>query len=525
MGVQIVRQIHYHFMIHTRGSQGVIHTLYLEASLASLSRYALGGHAPRSDSNSVATRNLATRTMLNTVTIEASGRLYRYRDCLDCLNKAMFLSSLDINGAYHSIMIDEESRDLFTWVCHFGLYRWKRLPYGFKNSGPIFCRCVFETFLGLIYDIVSVYSDDSLIFGGIGFRMHAKCIALCINRCHQKGFRLSLDKCLFFRKEMDYLGCTAIVGGTKPCKRNVEKIQAIVVAKVKDVRSFVGLSNYYRRFVKGYANVVAPLLKYLCKDARLPKPLPADVDHAIQRIKDAITSYPILRNPEFKRQFILETDGSLKGFGAILKQVHDGVEHIVAYGSSHIIKSQLKYTSDMLELVAAVWGMKHFHHYLRNHFILKTDNVILKWLRGKQVDVTKTSLAKWILIAQAYEFTIVHVPGRQLVGADLMSRAGATNSSVDPLLVELENQQYFRVSIGKQHAKQALKWFKDTANVYHLGEVRKDVLKEGEYGEVRPLCKDVWKSEQDKDIILGRALTHRVNIKFFFFFFVVWSNG
>ena len=103
MGVQIVRQIHYHFMIHTRGSQGVIHTLYLEASLASLSRYALGGHAPRSDSNSIATRNLAILTMLNTVTIEASERLYRYKSGIAFIRQVPSAKQVGLMNDEHTL--------------------------------------------------------------------------------------------------------------------------------------------------------------------------------------------------------------------------------------------------------------------------------------------------------------------------------------------------------------------------------------------------------------------------------------
>ena len=135
--------------------------------------------------------------------------------------------------------------------------------------------------------------------------------------------------------------------------------------------------------------------------------LPVEVQNAVDAIKQIVSSYPVLRNPDFKREFILETDGSKHGFGAVLKQAYDGVEFICAYGSAHILKSQLKYTSDMLELVAAVWGMKHYHHYLRKKFILKTDNVILKWLRKKSIDNTKPSFIRWVLEAQEYDFEVV----------------------------------------------------------------------------------------------------------------------
>ena len=216
------------------------------------------------------------------------------------------------------------------------------------------------------------------------------------------------------------------------------------------------------------------------------------VTEAVTKLKTALTSFPILRNPDFKIDFILETDGSKHGFGAILKQKHGEVEFICAYASSHIMKAQLKYTSDMLELVGAIWGMKHFQHYLRKKFTLVTDNIILKWLQRKAVDGLKASFVKWVMIAQEFDFTVKHVPGKQLCAADLMSRAGARDSEVDPLLVQLEDVQYRKTKGMLKSAKQA----------------EKVVL-------IEPLNRDVWIQEQTKDQRLKRMLEKRSNLNQF----------
>jgi hypothetical protein len=149
------------------------------------------------------------------------------------------------------------------------------LPYGYKNSGPIFCQQIAEAMMGLV---VSLYADDSKIFGGSTARMH-------LNRLHKKGFRLSLKKRLFFVKTMEHLGFTAVIGGTKPTQHNIRKLLAISIKKVKDIRGFIGLSNYYRRYVRGYSEIIAPLLPYLRKDARLPTVLPDDITIAVYEIE------------------------------------------------------------------------------------------------------------------------------------------------------------------------------------------------------------------------------------------------
>jgi hypothetical protein len=391
-------------------------------------------------------------------------------DCLDALGLASFNSSLDINGAYHSIKVAESSQKHLAFVTHYGLFTWVRLPYGYKNSGPIFCKVIFETLQELIYVMLTMYVDDVKVFGGSTVRLHMKCLALAINLLQQKGFRMSVRKCKFFVKEMDHLGVTASIQSTKPTRGNVKKITSIQISSVKHIRSFVGAANYYRRFVPGYAQIVAPLLEFLKKDARLPKVLPPKIVQAIDKLKEILTTFPVLRNPDFKLQFILEVDASKQGFGIALKQIHEGIECVCAYGSSHLSTSMLKYSPEMLELIGGVWGMEHFQHYLRNRkFILKTDNVILKWLRAKSLVGTKAAFIKWVLIAQTYDFEVVHVPGKHLVLGDFLSREGARYAPVDKSLEEHESHQYCAKSVsytnvnmrkkGKEQKKKALKTF------------------------------------------------------------------
>ena len=411
-------------------------------------------------------------------------------DCLDALGLANFNSSLDINGAYHSIRVAESSQKHLAFVTHYGLFTWVRLPYGYRNSGPIFCRVIFETLQELVYTILTMYVDDVKVFKGSTVRLHMKCLALAINRLQDKGFKMSIHKCKFFVIEMDHLGVTASVKSTKPTRGNVKKITSIQVSSVKHIRSFVGAANYYRRFVKGYAQVVAPLLEYLKKDARLPKVLPVALTTAIEKLKEILTTFPVLRNPDFALNFILEVDASKHGFGVALKQKHDGVECVCAYGSSHISASMLKYSPEMLELIGAVWGMEHFQHYLRNRkFILKTDNVILKWLRAKSLEGTKAAFIKWVLIAQSYDFEVEHVPGKHLHLGDFLSRESARFAPVDEKLEEYESQQYCKVQSCETSSK-----------------LKKQKKKEQRRLVFDKLERNLWIREQASDLRLQRAL-------------------
>ena len=166
---------------------------------------------------------------------------------------------MDITGAYHSIPIAESSRDYFSFLCHSGLFRWKRLPYGWRNSGPFFYKVIALVFRGLMYEILCCYADDTLIFGGVTFRGHVKCISLALTCAWEAGLHLSISKCPFFVKELDYLGHTAVgaSNGFRPMTRNVEKLLKLKTTVVGDIRSFIGLSNFffYRKYVKDYVKL------------------------------------------------------------------------------------------------------------------------------------------------------------------------------------------------------------------------------------------------------------------------------
>ena len=297
-----------------------------------------------------------------------------------------------------------------------------------------------NTFRGLIYEILACYSDDTLIYGGLTIDEHINNICLAIDRCWTAGLHLDISKCKFFALQLEYLGFQAIKGGIKPLSRNVEKITKLEISNVRDIRSFIGLANFYRRFVQGFAQIVQPLNVFLQKNARLPLPLPAEVSTALERIKTVLTSYPVLRNPDLTKPFILETDGSLKGIGVMLLQVTDGVEHPVAYASSGITAAQKGYSSPALEALGSVFGMIYFKHYLVAPFTLRTDQVVLKWLYNKKSYLG--SMTGWVLESQSFTFTVVHVPGRILHGPDLLSRAGARFAEIDKIVMELGEKTY-----------------------------------------------------------------------------------
>ena len=369
---------------------------------------------------------------LNTVNsrcVKDSYPLPLIRDNLDCLGSSEFVSSIDICGAYLSMSIREADRDKLSFITHFGLYRWKVCPYGYKNASANFCFLMDKLLAGLKWQILSTYSDDCLVWGGQTFRQHLRCLNATFNRLQDGGLRISVAKCAFFRKEIIYLGFIVSRHGIKPCSKNIDKILKINITTPADMRSFLGMTQFYRRWVKDYSQLTKPLYDLLTQNKKLPRPLPQDILDILEKLKGIMSSDPVLRHPNFKRQFILETDGSKDGFGAMLIQLDDNkAPYVVAYASSGLPPALKKCASDKIECAAACWAMTYFRQYLGKKFILRTDNEILKWLRKNN---SEGVLGRYLVECQEFDFDVEHVPGRIHYGPDLLSRAGARDCPVD----------------------------------------------------------------------------------------------
>ena len=202
-----------------------------------------------------------------------------------------------------------------------------------------------------------------------------------------------------------------------------DKTQAIenwpVPRNVTEVRSFLGLCSYYRRFVPSFASLADPLHK-LTKKGNSFK-WTEDCQRSFDSLRRALTSPPILANPDFSKPFILDCDASDQSIGAVLSQKVDGIERVCAYASRTLSKSERKYCVTRKELLAVVHFVKHFRHYLYGRqFLVRTDHSSLRWLM--QFKNPQNQLARWLEILSEFDFQIQHRPGRQHSNADALSR-------------------------------------------------------------------------------------------------------
>ena len=343
-------------------------------------------------------------------------------DNLDILSSQQYRSSIDVSGAYLSLPLPEEVRDWFAFITHFGLYRWKRLPYGFKNAGAIFCGLMDKVTGGLKFQTLISYCDDLISTGLAQAAAHVKSVNMCLYRIFFSGLKISIVKLLLFRKVLPYLGFEVSDAGLQPSPSNIEKLARISITDAKSARSFLGLAGYYRRWIKDFSQKTDPIRALTLTTARKKDYEKPEIIEAIELIKQHLLSAPILKHPDFEKQFCLATDASRKGFGFVLMQLHNGLWCAVRYGSCSLpkLKSLNVNDSNLLEVAAASWAVSKNRVYLRQIFILRTDAQIMEFLNKKNLS---DHLMLYAVQLQAYDYVLERISGKANFGPDLMTRA------------------------------------------------------------------------------------------------------
>ena len=239
-------------------------------------------------------------------------------------------------------------------------------------------------------------------------------------RIRSANLKLKPRKCSLLKREVTFLGHVISEEGVLPNPDNVERLANWPVpTRVRDVRAFLGLGNYYRRFVRGYSNIVKPLTE-LTKKGQLFHWTP-ECQAAFQRLKDILMGPEVMAYPVDDGEFIVDCDVSDSGIGAVLSQVQDGVERVIAYGSRTLKKAEQNYCVTDKELLALKFFVERYKHYLLGrHFLVRTDHQALKWLFT--LKEPKGRIARWIEVLSAFDFSIEYRPGNRHGNADRMSR-------------------------------------------------------------------------------------------------------
>ena len=370
---------------------------------------------------------------LNAITRKDVYPLPRVEDILDTLGEAKYFTSLDLASGYWQVELDQDARAKSAFTTHHGLFEFVRMPFGLCNAPATFQRLMQAVLSGLEWRSCFAYLDDILIASRT-FDDHLRHLREVFGRLREAGLRLKPKKCLILRNEVPYLGHVISTQGIRPDPSKTQKVKLFPTPRdVTTIRQFVGLASYYRRFVPGFAKIAAPLHALTKKD--VPFEWTSECETAFCKLKELLVTAPVLSYPRFghDREFILETDASGIGLGAVLSQKQDdGHVHPIAYASRSLNAHEKNYGISELETLGLVWAVRYFRPYLLGHHtIVYTDHSACLSLLNTPRPSGK--LARWALTIQEMNLTLKHRSGRQNVNADALSRNPASSvSSVSP---------------------------------------------------------------------------------------------
>lgn len=358
---------------------------------------------------------------LNKITVPMSFPLPHLETVFDAIGeaKANYFTNLDLMSGFWQMELDEDSRQKAAFITQGGVYEWKRMPFGLTNSPISFQTLMSNVLRGLNWKSVLVYVDDILIFSR-SFDEHLTHLAQVFDRLNEANLKLQPAKCHFAVKEVKFLGHIISRQGVRVDSEKTAAVSEFPTPKTqKQVRSFLGMANYYRRFVQDFAKIATPLNSLLNKDKKFEWNI--QCQSAFETLKEKLISAPILAYPDTSKSFILTCDASDSAVGYVLGQIDDeNREYVICYGGKSLSTDQKKFNTTEKECLAVLEGIAAFRPYLvHSRFTVVTDHKALVWL---QTAKHTGRLERWALKLQEYNFQIVHRPGKSNLVADALSR-------------------------------------------------------------------------------------------------------
>ena len=358
---------------------------------------------------------------LNAVTRKDSFPLPNLADAVGQFIDNKYFSSLDLLAGYHQIEMDKGSVEVTAFSTGDNLYQFKRMPFGVTNGPATFSRLVSIVLSGVPINVAQAYLDD-IIVAGKSFEDHLANLECVFSRLSEHGLKLNVEKCEFFKHEVSYLGHVVSTDGIKPMHSNVQAILEFPKPdNIKKLRTFNGMVNFYKKFIKGSEDIMRPL--YRATSAKTLQ-WTDDCDRSFEKAKAALVSIPILAYPDFASEapFCITTDASGFGAGAVLTQTQGGVEKVIGYAGTSFNKAQLRYSPTDRELAAIRFAVNHFKQFLYGrHYVIKTDHQPLVYLHHlKRFD---DRLHRTLEDLNIGHYELQYLPGRNNVVADALSRA------------------------------------------------------------------------------------------------------
>ncbi|CAK1599605.1 unnamed protein product [Parnassius mnemosyne] len=359
---------------------------------------------------------------LNKKTVKEHYPLPRIDDQLDNLSGFKYYTSLDLASGYYQVPMSESSKHLTAFITPDGHYEFNRMPFGLANAPSIFQRTINKILGNARFKEAFAYMDDVIIPSKTieeGFQKLRNTLILFKG----VGLTLKVDKCQFFMQNVDYLGFEISKDGVRPGKKKIESVEKFPEpANQHNVRQFLGLARFFRRFIKGFSTIARPLTQLLKKDSKWR--WGTEETNAFLSLKEALVKRPVLAfyNQSYETQ--VHTDASKVGIAGILLQRpnKESPFNAVAYYSRQTTPEESRFTAYDLETLAVVTSLQRFRVYLLGIcFTIVTDCNSLRATFEKRDMLPR--VARWWNIMQEYDFNIIYRPGLSMSHVDALSRS------------------------------------------------------------------------------------------------------
>lgn len=441
---------------------------------------------------------------LNQITRQSSYPIPLISDLLDCFNGAKFFSSIDLASGYWQIPMHPDDIEKTTFNSKYGSYKFNVMPFGLCTAPATFQRLMDEVFEGIKWKNVCVYFDDIFIFSRT-FKEHLSHLQDVFNRLRRYELQAKISKCQFVAKQLVFVGHLVSAEGITPDPAKINVVKEWPVPRsTTDVRSFVGLCSYYRKFIDHFATIAAPLHVLQSNQVKFHWEQAHQV--AFDKLKQALTTAPLLTMPDFEKPFILQTDASKTGVGAILSQLDaNGNEKVIAYASKTLNKAQRNYSVTDQELYAIVFGVRQFKSYLLGRkFTIYTDHESLKWLKSMRLNRDLSGrIARYQMFLQEFEYEPLYRKGESNGNADALSRMYSDDANINVIIGTTEEVNTSLSDVAKHQRNDS-----ELQHVIRYLETDNNTLPEDK--SIRDQL--LYETKSNKYILLDKVLYHkRVN--------------
>lgn len=359
---------------------------------------------------------------LNDITVKFRYPLPLVPAALEQLRKAQYFTKLDLRNAYNLIRIREGDEWKTAFSTTSGHYEYLVMPFGLSNSPSVFQSFMNDVFRDMLDKWVIIYIDDILIYSS-SMEEHIQQVRLVLERLIQHQLYAKAEKCEFHQTRTSFLGYIIGQEGVAMDERKVKGVLDWPLPQtLKELQRFLGFANFYRRFIRNFSIIAAPLTAMTKRHSTRLK-WSEEAEQAFKELKSRFTSAPILHHPDPEHQFIVEVDTSNTGVGAVLSQRQGNPEKIYpcAFFSRKLTPAEQNYDVGNRELLAMKLALEEWRHWLANQsFVILTDHKNLEYLRSaKRLNPRQ---ARWALFFTRFQFTVTYRPGTKNIKADALSR-------------------------------------------------------------------------------------------------------